>query len=334
MTRRYQVRRGDSLWRIAERECRDAHRWREILSLNQLPNPNLIVIGQTLILPDATPAAIAAGRPGAAAHVQLATARGSVAVPPRPAVATATAPGTDLAAQRAARQLMAPAMEFNLDNVLAPVVWSSPLVTVTTKLKGTLTVQSTCPLEGIVLQDIRSLLIQTRSSYERAVGEFSTRIGSQLQAEYNISSRQLEVTSSMQSEIRFGGETWVQVSAEFVPPAGMKFTYQPRSVGGRLGDFLFAGQVGLEFTVQLTPSRAAPDPVPVVAVAVGLFAIATVIVVATLAEDIATFGAGVADDAISFAAAITSWQAGTALLTAARTASIVVPPAMMMAGAR
>jgi nucleoid-associated protein YgaU len=46
------VRRGDSLWKLAERYLGDGSQWREIFAVNpQLPNPNLIRVGEFIALP-------------------------------------------------------------------------------------------------------------------------------------------------------------------------------------------------------------------------------------------------------------------------------------------
>jgi LysM repeat protein len=47
----YVVKKGDNLWRIAERELGQPHRWQEIAELNNLSNPDLIHPGQVLQLP-------------------------------------------------------------------------------------------------------------------------------------------------------------------------------------------------------------------------------------------------------------------------------------------
>lgn len=52
-TRAYTVVRGDSLWRIAQKQLSSGTRWKEIYALNQdqISNPNLIYPGQILQLP-------------------------------------------------------------------------------------------------------------------------------------------------------------------------------------------------------------------------------------------------------------------------------------------
>ena len=49
----YTVVKGDSLWRIAERELGSGLKWKEIFEANkdQIKDPNLIYVGQTLVIP-------------------------------------------------------------------------------------------------------------------------------------------------------------------------------------------------------------------------------------------------------------------------------------------
>lgn len=50
MAKRYVVRAGDTLARIAQRECSGTITWQQIAADNYIPDPNLIVIGQELVL--------------------------------------------------------------------------------------------------------------------------------------------------------------------------------------------------------------------------------------------------------------------------------------------
>ena len=48
----YEVRRGDTLWRIAEKQLGSGARWREIASANGISNPSRLRIGANLSIPE------------------------------------------------------------------------------------------------------------------------------------------------------------------------------------------------------------------------------------------------------------------------------------------
>ena len=50
--RQYIVRYGDSLMKISGTQLKDPNRWKEIATLNELKNPNHLMVGQKLTLPD------------------------------------------------------------------------------------------------------------------------------------------------------------------------------------------------------------------------------------------------------------------------------------------
>ncbi|MDX1683354.1 MAG: LysM domain-containing protein, partial [Phycisphaeraceae bacterium] len=47
----YKVKKGDTLWSIAQRHYGDGKRWREIASANNISDPGKLRVGQTLTLP-------------------------------------------------------------------------------------------------------------------------------------------------------------------------------------------------------------------------------------------------------------------------------------------
>ena len=47
----YEVKEGDSLWTIAEKEYNDGYKWSEIAKANNIANPDVIDKGMKLILP-------------------------------------------------------------------------------------------------------------------------------------------------------------------------------------------------------------------------------------------------------------------------------------------
>jgi nucleoid-associated protein YgaU len=46
------VQKNDSLWKIAQRVYKDGYKWTEIAKANNLKNPGLIYVGQSLALPE------------------------------------------------------------------------------------------------------------------------------------------------------------------------------------------------------------------------------------------------------------------------------------------
>ncbi len=47
----YEVKKGDSLWKIAVAKLGDGNRWTEIAQINNLKNANLLLIGKSLKMP-------------------------------------------------------------------------------------------------------------------------------------------------------------------------------------------------------------------------------------------------------------------------------------------
>jgi hypothetical protein len=120
------------------------------------------------------------------------------------------------------------------------------------------------------------------------------------------------------------------VSASGLP--AIKATANCPPIKGKIGQHLYAiGDLGIEIEITPRPPSAQPKPVPVPVtppvrtatpkqtgwdylIGVGLIAGAGVLIVATIAEDVLTLGAGVADDVPSFAAASAMFAAGLATM--------------------
>lgn len=49
---KHTVQAGESLWRIAQSVCGDARQWRALARANDLANPDLLLVGQTLYIPE------------------------------------------------------------------------------------------------------------------------------------------------------------------------------------------------------------------------------------------------------------------------------------------
>jgi nucleoid-associated protein YgaU len=71
----YAVKRGDTLWAIAEAKLGDGGRYKELAKLNNLADPGAIRAGQVLKLPGAEPAAKPAAKPSPKPEAPQATAK-------------------------------------------------------------------------------------------------------------------------------------------------------------------------------------------------------------------------------------------------------------------
>jgi len=52
-TKEYTIQKGDSLWKIAERELGSGHRWKYLYEINEdrIKNPNKLRAGTVIIIP-------------------------------------------------------------------------------------------------------------------------------------------------------------------------------------------------------------------------------------------------------------------------------------------
>jgi len=62
----YEIQNGDSLWKIAARELGDGERWKEIAALNPKLDPNRLIVGRAIALPE--------GRTSSPSSMQVASA--------------------------------------------------------------------------------------------------------------------------------------------------------------------------------------------------------------------------------------------------------------------
>jgi len=51
----YEVKQGDNLWSISENEYGSGYNWTDIAQANNISNPNIVSVGQELVIPDVQP---------------------------------------------------------------------------------------------------------------------------------------------------------------------------------------------------------------------------------------------------------------------------------------
>lgn len=331
----YRVRRGDSLSLIAKRQYKDASLWPEIARANHLKDPYTIFVGQELVIPNqcrntSFPPMSWSSEPQMSLHDKF-SVNGPLA--PRPSTISSSlmqeskgAPVSKKAASAlpdppTARPVLMPAFKFELENVIQPVTVSNGAISYTFQLKGEITIQSEKPLQNFSIVNLKQFALEAKSEADVVVGDVGSRIASSTEFKYDPTSKSMEISTSLKTELTLKGDVWVTQSISPVLPNGIKYTYQPRALSGKIRGLKIEGNIALEITVRVNPEQPKPQPVPVLVpgwqkvAAAGLFVVSAGIIIATLAEDIVTIGGGVADDPASFGAAAAVYSAASVMWT-------------------
>lgn len=225
----------------------------------------------------------------------------------------------DLNPSSPARSCLFPAFRWNLDNIpveIAPMPVPGGILIFSLSLRGNITFQKSgsCLPWSI---DQTGLRVEAN----QAVDEFTTgmRINS-------IGSGQMSLGTTW-------GPEFVSNEFRYVPPSTMVYIAQTRNMEPIvLGDYMCNLNLGYEMRVTYVPlpNQTASEPVAVptpeisegqpawltaleVAGGIVLIVGAAALVAGTLAEDVATGGAGIVDDPISFATAAGMFQQGAAM---------------------
>lgn len=320
MASTYRVRRGDSLSVIAKRQYKDARLWPEIARANHLTAPYMIFVGQELVIPndcrmptfppmsrDVRPLTSSAGKGSAAAPL-----------PPKPLTPVKKSP-PPLPEPPMARPVLMIPLKFDLEKIFKPIEVNSGPISYTFELKGEVTIQGEKALQNFSIVNMKQIAFESKSQADVVVGEVGSRIASGTEFKYDPSTKSLEISTSLKTELTLNGDTWFTQSVAPVLPNGIKYSYQPRAIKGKINRLEIEGNISLEITVRINPQQPGPQVVPVQfqiptwqkIAAVGLFVVSGGIIIATIAEDIVTLGAGVADDPVSFGAAAAVYSAAT-----------------------
>ena len=291
----YMVKPGDTLWAIAERVYGSGYYWTVIEKANTAAvssKGNFILAGVPLSIP-------------AIDIVPEKSVQPVVIQKPKPAPKPAS---------KRARPVATPIVEIDLEKSKSQkTVFKQPGMTVimTTTLKGSLKAQK----PGILPVSFNLRTYET----EIANG------AKPFQTSFKLKGFSMD-SISIGSNVT--GTTWTS-KITFTKTLSTKLTMAPKPLKFKNKGIVYEGNVGLELEIQMIPDKpkVQPKPVPVLdvvgewfrengrAVAGGALIVAAgVLIVATIAEDVVTLGAGIADDPVSFAAAGAMAQRGLVLI--------------------
>jgi hypothetical protein len=311
----HQVIRGESLAGIARDTYGDSRYWEEIYRANPDrigSGGNLILIGSELILPqiDVEVASIepplnresSAGSPiasGGVPTMQPPQTAGQQVSQANQSIVTSRS--GQAGAKSLSRTCMMPAFRYRLGDIpvsFAPFLTPSGLLVFTLSLRGDFTAQQqgSCLPWSIDQTGLRVEANEVIGQFVagiriNSIGSDSMSLGATFAGEFNS------------SEVRYTSpNTWT-------------FIAQSRNIGFEFGGWNVTGNFGYSMRVDFIPTPPVQErptmPQPefswnsifAYAVAAGLTVGALALIAGTLAEDIATGGAGSVDDPITFAAA-------------------------------
>jgi LysM domain len=312
----YRVKKGDSLWKIAQSQYGDAQVWPLIAKANRLPRPDLLLIGMRLHLPNIE-------QPRAS----FTTTRPSVPSPSleRPPLAGGPPPikvsqpvrqQTTEPAMMPARALRFPAIGYDLGD-LAPIVVETPELEITLSFTGELTLQKNETVGETEFKTGNVYSVSSDGNVSASMkAEYDSKLSDlagEIKIRPNLQTKKVDVSCGFAVAGKVDGKVLSTSQFEVVPPNGFKFTYKPRPISGDYKGFAFDGEVGYEVEIKTKnpPEATRRVPVPmdpnraVIWIAAGGLIVAGIAVfVVDAVKDVGTLGAGAVESPVSWAFAI------------------------------
>lgn len=315
---RYVVRRGDSLWKIARQKLGAGREWPRIWRYNNrgdvmretgrgVPNPDLILVDQVLLLP------IVATMPSVAPSVVLPAPPAPSAPPNHPDAGTGPL-------ERELPSVRSPiSFKYRLDDMVLPPM-QVPGAKVEMRMTGDILLVSRNTYPALYVTQLRQVELQLNNAANGVVQQMF----SDVRATFDGRNGRLELRAMAGAST--GAWTAVAAGVDVDPHSGagrLRFEFRfPNRSGHFDGVFDYvATDIKIVLTVEPEGTPGGPfasDSNPLATRggfnwgAAALVGAAGAIIVATLVEDFFTAGAGVADDPASFA------MAGAALARASR----------------
>lgn len=285
----YQVIKGDCLWKIADDQYGNPTVWPEIAKLNQLPDPDLILIGMVLRLEPVydqryrprpadpgpgtktnskAPSVIGLdpSRPLRVDHPQALDmgplTKGASTPPHMTASSTPPASSTSSLSQTRkgtgtapARPVLFPAVRYKLDDMKSITI-STPAFDITLRLIGEISIQQKGTMSEVELSQRGTLTGKLKADYD---SKFENLIG-QAKVGINSQTHAAQVSCNLAVAAKLDGQVFAITQYEYIPPNRFKYSYKPRPIQGEWNDLVFSGNVGFELEIIV---KKPDDPPPV-----------------------------------------------------------------------
>ncbi len=214
---RYTVQSGDCLANIARNQYGDEKLWSLLAHTNRISNPNLLFIGQSLKLP-------------------------SLDTKPFPSFGKSFGSGGGRAPATA---VVAPAYTFNFpDN--HPRVVRTGLLTITLKLKASITIQKKDTLKAFTVKNLHSI----EASYRNEATTAANSLYNDLGVDFDLKTRKLTMNFAAVANIKTPGGGNLVVTTKVISPTKIQFSCTQQPIKGDYKGFAFEGKFGFDVTVE------------------------------------------------------------------------------------
>lgn len=294
------VKPGESLWSVAKSLLGDGNQWPKLAKMNHIAAPYRVLVGQRLKVME-----IAGGSDHGPSLLGNSGASASSSWPAHftPKISAHPSAGAPPGVMQPAAPVIPPAFKYEWKKSHPPVLIGELLVTQT--VKGSIAIQDQRDMSGVTLDQ------KTVFEYKRQADGVLKDIDNMSKVKWDPSNpKKLEV--SLGYAVKYHGEVLSVQYVTVVPPAGMKYSFEGREIVGQRLGYKFKAKIGFDIEAQpanrLRPQHPVPVPVPVREVTfwvgVGLVTVGTVMIGATVVENIGTGGLGAGIDAVTFPAAM------------------------------
>jgi LysM repeat protein len=358
---RYVVVKGDNLWDIAKRHLGGGSQWPRIWRYNNrrdvkkitgrgIPNPDLIYVGQVLLIPDIPGTPKPAPKDDSIVPPNLVPAQEPTINPPPPTINPPHAPPPPTPSGQQPQQIgplerQLPTIEspisfkYRLDDIRFPPV-DTPTALIEFRMTGDILLMSKKRYPALYVTSRREIEAQVTQEMNNAFG----KLIDDNRFIFDPVKRTVTVRSMLVSQIQtpyapaigntFGTAVGVEMSSNNPIPK-LRAEIRTPWFQGTIGQFLYVA-MEVKYVIEITPKPGPPagpgqQPAQVPGtnwarvIGIGLVTTAIVIVVATVVEDFFTAGFGVADDPASFAVAATTMARGLAMIRGAALPAATVP---------